>query len=64
MLQDELGNDSRTIYLETMDERVYFQRYITKKYGDTKVQYQDWYEYVTEHHQEDVTDLVFPQAFE
>lgn len=62
MFQDELEKGSRTIYPKAMKERVYFHKDITKQYWDTIAQYQDWYQFVTEHHQEDVVDFVFPQA--
>lgn len=33
MLQDELEKGSRNIYLEAMEARVHFQKYITKQLG-------------------------------
>jgi len=43
MLQDELDRGFRTIYLETMEPIVCFEKYVTKKYGGTIAQYQAWY---------------------
>ena len=39
MLQDELDRGFRTIYVEAMEVRVFLDKHITKKYGDTIAQY-------------------------
>jgi len=43
ILQDELDKGSKTIYLETMEERVRYQKDTIKQYGDIIEWYQSWY---------------------
>lgn len=64
MLQDELDRGSWTIYPESMEVIVCFEKDITKQYGGTIAQYQAWYQFITEAHKADVVDLVFPQDSE
>jgi len=64
MIQYELEKGYKTIYSEAMEARVYFHKDITKGYGDTIAQYQAWYHFITEDHQENVVELVFSQASE
>lgn len=59
MLQGELDRGFRTIYLESMEARVCFEKDITKQNGDTIAHYQYWYQFIIEDHHEDVTELVF-----
>lgn len=40
MLQNELKNGSKTLYLNSMEARVYFQLDIITQFGDTITQYQ------------------------
>ena len=42
MLQNELDTGSKTIYLDAMEARVFFQKYTIKEFGDTVTQYQYW----------------------
>lgn len=61
-LQDELDKGSKTIYLEAMEARVRYQKDIIKQFGDIIAQYQAWYQCVSESHQVEVVELVFPQT--
>ena len=64
ILQDELNKGFITIYPEAMEARVHFDKDVTKQYGDTIAQYQVWYQFLTEDHRKEVTELVFPQTSE
>lgn len=61
MLQNEFDTGSKTIYSDSMEERVYFQKDTIKQFWDTITQYQAWHRYVTEKHQVDAIELDFPQ---
>ena len=62
MLRDELGISSKTIYLDAMEVRVFYQKDTIKQFGDIISQYQAWHEHLTEKHQVEVSELVFPQT--
>ena len=64
MLQDELDRGSRSAYMEAMEARVCFQKYIIKLYMDTITDYQAWHQFITEDHIEDIDELIFPQPSE
>ena len=61
MLQDELDTGSKTIYMDDMEARVYYQKDTVKQFGDIITQYQAWHQYVTVKHQVEVVELVFPK---
>jgi len=60
MLSNELDKGAWEVYPDAMEARVRFQEYVTIKYKDTIVDYQDWHQFTTVDHREDVEELVFP----
>lgn len=64
MLQDELDKGSISVQPEAMEARVCFQKDIIKEYTDTITHYQEWHQFVTKDHREEVDEMVFPQPFE
>jgi len=60
MLLDELDRGARVVYLDAMEVGVGFQKYVTKGYTNTIVDYQAWHQFTTVNPHEDVKELVFP----
>ena len=61
MLSDELDRGAKLVYMDAMDARVHFQKYVTIEYMETIADYQAWNQFSTIDHHEDVQELVFPQ---
>ena len=64
MLQNKLDTGSKTIYLDSMEARVCYQKNTIKQFGDVITQYEAWHQYVIEKHQVEFSELIFPQTFE
>ena len=64
MLQGELDQGSKSIYLEETEARFCFQKDFIKEYIDTIAHYQAWYQFITKDHGQKVDELVFPQSSE
>lgn len=64
MLYDELDRGAKSVYSDSTEVRVFFQKDVNMEYADTITNYQGWHQFTTINHQEDVDDLDFPQLFE
>ncbi len=64
MLLDELDKGARAVYLDFMEERVHFHKYVALEYTNNITSYRARHQFAIVDHHEDVQELVFPQLSE
>lgn len=62
LLKKETQIGSKSVYLDAMEARVFFQPDTIIQFGDVIMQYKAWNRYVTEKHQVEFVELELPQT--
>lgn len=62
LLKKEVKTGSKSLYLDVMEARVYFEPDTIMQFGDFITQYQAWHRYLIENHQVEVVELDYSQT--